>query len=776
MNVPRLVFRLLLGRRLPTTSGDIEVPDLKRPVLIRRDGYGIPYVEAEEEEDGWYGLGFCQGQDRTFQLESLLRVSRGTVAELIGPKGLVIDRLSRRIGFLDSAQRQMPALDPAIRSVLEAFARGLTDGSRLGCKRVPHEFTLLRARPTPFAAVDLVAMGKLQAFALPSNWDVELARLQIMKMDGPEALAALDPGYPEWLPVSSPPGAPSGPAVDRLAADLQELARAAGPAAGSNSWAVDASRTATGRPILANDPHLTPSLPPHWYLAHLRTPKWSAAGATFVGAPSFPVGHNEVAAWGVTAGLLDNTDLFLEEVGPAGNSVREGDRFVPCQVRREVIRVKGEPDVVEEVLVTPRGPIIGPALDSDVGAISIRATWLDPHPIEGLLTMHRARSFDEFRGAFERWSSTPLNMSYADTSGDIGWLLVGEAPRRRKGFGTVPFPGWDPDAGWEDQPVAFDEMPFALNPADGALATANNRPVLDGEGPFLGIDWIDGYRVARILESLKGRRDWDLPEVAALQVDQESIPWREIRDNVLATPVESAEAREGMALLKGWDGVVASDSPAAAVFEYLLAEVSRLVAEAKAPRSSRWALGHGLSTLVPYTMLAYRRAGHLSLLLRDRPNGWFAEGWDRVVEDTLASAVKTLRHRYGEDHGRWAWGHIRTLTLKHPIGGRTLLGRIFNLGPFPWGGDANTVGQAAVNPTDPSSNPLAIASLRMIADVGSWEDCRFSLPGGQSGNPLSPHYSDMLPLWRRAEGVPIAWSPERIDSVARTALRLSPAA
>ena len=659
MNVPRLVFRLLLGRRLPTTSGDIKVPGLKGPVLIRRDAYGIPYVEAEEEEDAWYGLGFCQGQDRAFQLESLLRVSRGTVAELIGPKGLAIDRLSRRIGFLDSARRQMSALDPAIHSVLEAFARGLTDGSRLGCKRVPHEFTLLRARPTPFTAVDLVAMSKLQAFALPSNWDVELARLQIMKMDGPEALAALDPGYPEWLPVSSPPGAPSGPAVDRLAADLQELARAAGPAAGSNSWAVDASRTATGRPILANDPHLASSLPPHWYLAHLRTPQWAAAGATFVGAPAFPVGHNEVAAWGVTAGLLDNTDLFLEEVGADGNSVREGDRFVPCQVRREVINVKGEPDVVEEVLVTPRGPIIGPALDSDVGAISIKATWLEPRPMKGLLTMHLARSFDEFRRAFERWSSTPLNMSYADTSGDIGWLLVGEAPRRRKGFGTVPFPGWDPDAGWEDQPVAFDEMPFALNPADGALATANNRPVPDGDGPFLGIDWIDGYRVARILESLKGRRDWDLPEIAALQVDQESIPWREIRDNVLATPVESAEARQGMALLKNWDGVVSSDSPAAAVFEYFLGEVSRLVAEAKAPRSSRWALGHGLSTLVPYTMMAYRRVGHLSRLLRDRTDGWLPGGgtgpsrtpWSRPSKHSAVGMERTKAGGPGDTYG-----------------------------------------------------------------------------------------------------------------------------
>ena len=775
MNIPRLLFRLLLGRRLPIVSGDLEVPGIKRPVVIRRDGYGIPYIEAEEEDDAWYGLGFCQGQDRGFQLEGLLRVGRGTLSEMVGPKGLAIDRLSRRIGFLHSARLQLEVLDPEIRTMLDAFARGVTEGSTLGCRRAAHEFALVRAKPTPYSASDVVAIAKLQAFAIPSNWDLELARLQILNRDGPEALAALDPAYPQWLPVSEPPGSPAGPAVDRLAADLKELAAVAGYGGGSNNWVLAPSRTASGRPIVANDPHLQSSLPPHWYLAHVRTPQWAAAGATFVGAPAFPAGHNDVAAWGVTAGLVDNTDLFIEELGPDGSSVREGDRFIQCQVRKEVIRVKGGPNVVEEVVVTPRGPVVGPELGSDAGSLSMRATWLDQRPIEGLLKVYRARSFNEFRRAFHQWPLTPLHMVYADSSGSIGWQLVGDVPKRRKGFGTVPLPGWDPETGWEDGPVAFDEMPHAANPPGGILATANNQPVPDGQGPFLGIDWIDGYRAARIFESLEARHDWDLAGVGALQMDQHSLPWRELREYVLGTPAESTDARQGLALLKEWDGVVSVDSPAAAVFEYFLAEASRLVAEAKAPHSSAWVLGKGFTRLVPHTFLIARRVGHLSRLLRDRPEGWFPNQWNRVVEEALDAAIKTLRQRYGDDHRKWAWGRIRPLTLRNPIGERALLGRVFNLGPFPWGGDANTVGQAAVEPGDPAANPHVIASLRMVVDVGNWEESRFSLPGGQSGNPLSPHYSDLLPLWRRGDGVPIAWSSGQVDKVARATLRLSPA-
>ena len=522
MSIHRLLFRLLLGRRLPVTAGTLNVPGVTRPVVIRRDGYGIPYIEAEEDEDAWYGVGFCQGQDRAFKLEVLLRVARGTLAEIVGPRALPIDRLSRRIGFFHSAQPQLEVLDPKIRGIMEAFARGVTDGSRLGCRRPAHEFTLLRTRPTLYTAADVLATSKLQSFALASNWDVELARLHILKADGAEALKALDPAYPEWLPLSTPPGTKAGREMDRLAEDLVALGTTVSLGGGSNNWALAPSRTATGRAILASDPHLAPILPSQWYLAHVRTPEWTVAGATFVGAPVFPVGHNDVAAWGATAGMVDNTDLFLEQLGPDGRSVREGDRFVSCEIREETIRVKGAPEIVEQVVVTPRGPIIGDALDDSLGAISIRATWLDPRPVNGLLTAHRARSFEEFRRAFEQWPSTSLNMVYADTSGTIGWQLVGEAPRRRKGFGTIPLLGWDLDAGWEDTPIHFDDMPHVVNPDGGVLATANNRPTRTDEGPFLGTDWIDGYRAARIFEALEAGHEWDLDGVSALQTDQES--------------------------------------------------------------------------------------------------------------------------------------------------------------------------------------------------------------------------------------------------------------
>jgi penicillin amidase len=382
MNLTRLAMRLLLGRRLPISSGSRRVDGITREVVIRRDAWGIPQIEASNEPDAWYGLGFCQVQDRGFQLESLLRVVRGTLSEIVGPDGLAIDRLSRRIGFIRAAQRQVELTRPEQHATLDAFARGVTAGMTVGSRRAPHELTLLRAKPTPWTAADVLGFVKLTSFALATNWDVELARLAILSHDGPEALAALDPTYPEWQPVIAPPGERAGPAPtppwESLTEELKDFLAVTGTVGGSNNWAIAATLTATGRPIFANDPHLAPALPPHWYLARILTPQWSVAGASFVGAPTIPVGHNGFAAWGVTVGMTDNSDLFLERIGPDRRSVLQGDTYVPCATRTERIRVKGQPDVLEDVLVTPRGPIVGPALAPDLPA-SIRAISLRAH-------------------------------------------------------------------------------------------------------------------------------------------------------------------------------------------------------------------------------------------------------------------------------------------------------------------------------------------------------------------------------------------------------------
>jgi len=441
--------------------------------------------------------------------------------------------------------------------------------------------------------------------------------------------------------------------VDRLAQDLKAWGETVGVAGGSNNWVIGASRTAAGRPIIAGDPHLPPHLPPAWYLAHIRTPDWSVAGGTFMGTPGFAIGHNAFAAWAPTAGLVDNTDLYIEEVGPDGRSVREDGAFVACQVRREIIRVRWRGDVEEDVLVTPRGPVIGPALDHDLGAISIRGTWLDPRPIKGLMEVHRARSFEEFRRAFHEWPLMSLNMLYADESGTLGWQLVGETPRRLTGWDTMPRAGSDPDAGW-----------------------------LNG--------------------------------------------------------------------------------------------VARRIVAAKAPNAFAWALGAGFTALMSTSLLAERRTGHLVRLIREQPEGWFPDGWADMISDCLSTAVRGLREERGPQHRKWAWGDVRPLTLKHPMGRNRLLARVFNIDPFPWGGDTTTIGHAKPDPREPTANPLVIASMRMVLDVGAWDESRFSMPGGQSGNPFSPHYDDLLRLWRRGGGVPIVWSEDRIQEAAATTLRLLP--
>ena len=646
MNPTKTIFRLLLGRRLPTISGTLRVDALRGPVTIRRDSYGIPHIDAEHPLDAWYTLGFCQGQDRAFKIELQQRVARGTISELIGKRGVSIDRLARRVGFFSSAQRQLGVLDPEVVDVLDAFARGVTEGRAIGCKRKPHEYVLLRSDPIEYTATDVVAASKLQAFGLAGNWDVELARLHILRSDGPEALKDVDPTYLESHPLSVPPGLPAGPRVDRLREDLRLLAKLAGGGGGSNSWALAPARTATGRPILANDAHLPGLLPIIWYLAHVRAPGMEVAGAMLTGTPGF-------AAWGLTVGFADNTDLFLEEIGTDEKTVRQGDVFVDCPVRKEVIRVKGGADIVEEVLETPRGPIVSPVFSDVTGALSMRATWLDALPIQGFLSVHKARSYDEFRSAFEQWPLMSLNITYADQNGSIGWMLVGEVPRRKVGHGTVPLPGWADETGWKDGHVPLQEMPYVVDPPESMVVTANNQLSQDGEGPFLGVDWVDGFRAARVFEVLEKRDDWDPDGTRRLQMDLFSLPWQSIRDVVLDISPRKAEARIGLVMLADWDRELSPESPAASVFVHFMDSMARRTMEAKVPQSVASILGKGPFSELPIGLLAGRRAGNVVRLLRARPSGWFSEPWSDVIEEALAEAVKRLTARYGEDREGW---------------------------------------------------------------------------------------------------------------------------
>ncbi len=769
----KCLFRLALGRRLPKTSGQISVPGIDAPVTIGRDRFGVPYIEASSDPDAWFGVGFCQGQDRAFQLELLLRLYRGTLSELIGPSALPLDRISRRLGLPEAAARQSELSDPEIRSNVAAFARGINAGVRQGLPRKPHEFVLLRSSPTAYTLTDVIGAAKLHALALASNWDIELARFHILCADGPGALSDLDPDYPAHHPVAVPPGAAQGVQTDRLAQDLAALRDAIGGMGGSNAWALASPKTGSGRPLLANDPHLRPILPPHWYLAQVRTPEWSVAGATYVGGPAFPAGHNGQCAWGVTATLADTTDMFIEQLGPDGASVRQGDEFVPCRVREEVIRIKGAPDVTERVLETPRGPIVAQGPGGE--ALSLRAIWLDPLPLRGLLTVHKARSFAQFRDACNDWPLSSLSMVYADSAGGIGWQMMGTVPIRKRGWGTLPQPGWQSDAAWEPEPLPHRELPFAADPSNGVIATANNSPAKDG-GAWLGSDFVDGYRARRILRALDERDDWGMADSLRLQLDVESESWAEMRAAILAATATDRDSVTALELLKTWNGRMDVDSPAASVFAVFGAEMATAIAEARAPNASAWALGRSEGGFSPYSLLVARRDGLTARLLLEQPGGWFETGWSQTIGWALSRAVRILRRRCGDDPSSWGWGRVRSLTLRHPVGVGPLLGAIFNRGPLPLGGDTNTIMQALPPIDDPLAEPLVFPSLRMVIDVGKWDNSRYCLPGGQSGNPSSPHYDDQLSSWLRGEGIPIAWRRQEVRRATVARLRLSPLA
>jgi penicillin amidase len=752
MGVARLLLRLAMGRRLPIESGEIRVRGPESTITIRRDANGVPHIDAQTDSDAAFGMGFCQAQDRAGQLEVLWRVGRGRLAEWVGAKGLPADRMSRRIGFRRSAEKQLPVLSESSRETLNAYALGVTTGATRGLTAKPHEFAILGGEPSAWDGADVLAVLKLQSFLLPSNWDVELARLRILRSDGPDAVRSLDPvhAWPDdaGLRTSS---------LDAFAKDLAAISEVLPRGGGSNNWAIGGSRTASGKPLLASDPHLAPNAPGPWHLAHVRTPEWSAAGASLVGTPGFPIGHNGFAAWGVTAGLTDNTDLVLEPDGP-------------FETIRETIRVKDAADVIEEVRITPRGPVVSPLFSGVRETVSLRAVWLEPLPLEGFLIIPRAKSFDEFRRCFAAWPMLPLNVVYADESGTIGWQLIGQLPRRRGPASLLPQPA---SAEW-DGLIPFEEMPFTVNPSQDFLATANQPPNVP-EPAMFGFDYIDSYRAAAIFDAIETRSEpWDASACSELQQDTRSLPWEAIRDTVLAVPEIDPHVREALNLLRDWDGRVSIDSPAAAIFELFVAGMCVQVAKAKAPTNWAAALGDVGLGAAGHNLFADRRVSHLVPLLIEQPPDWF-DSWPSVMAEVLGGIVVRLRREVGPSPPYWAWGHLRKLRLDHPIFGKhRWLGPAFSLGPVPCGGDQNTISQAGARPLHPDDFTHNMANLRTVFDLADLAKSRFVLCGGQSGNPCSPHHADQLPLWQAGESIAIPWTQDDVIRTARNTLRLLP--
>jgi penicillin amidase len=785
VNFVALAFGAVLGRRLAQYEGKFRVPS-RRALSIRRDAHGVAYVDASDEADAWFGLGFAQAQDRAGQLEIVVRLVRGTLSEVIGPEALSVDRAVRTIGVRRAAQAQLETLDPEIRDQLATYVSGVNAGLESDATPRSLEHTLLRIAPSRWEPGDVIALGLLTCCFLPSNWDLELARLILLTRDGPDAVASLDPTWRPDHVLSSPPGQPAGAPSDAFVTrDLEALRRFTGSSGGSNAWAVTGAKAEAGRALLANDPHLPSNLPNFGYLARVKCPSFAVAGISIVGIPAFITGHNGHAAWGSTSAQVDNVDLFLEELSADGEQVREGEHFVPCAGHVEQIAVRGREQATLRVRTTRRGPIVAYArepelslfdplpLTSSANAISFAATWLLKRPTRALLGFHKVKSFAEFKQACSASAGCGYSLVYADPS-SIGWLLSTEVPVRKAGYGSLPLPGWHPEVGWEERIVGSAELPSAENPSTGFVCCANNKPVRDQDSAvFLGHDFLDGYRQARIASQLAARNDWTVERMAQLQLDLTSLPFRELRSALLSLVPSDPPARRALELLNAWNGELSADSVAASVYALFMAELCQRICRAKAPNSWEFAAGRGVMALMSGSNWNARRAGFVARLVVEQPEGYF-DSWPDEMLRTLDFVMSDLRARFGADEGAWAWGKIRPFSLKHRLGDHKLLAKLFNVGPLEGYGDSTTVNQAGLEFWNPLRHSTVTAHLRAVYEIENLGASRFVILGGQSGNPYSSHYVDLVPFWKNGKGVPIHWDDAEVARHTQHTLRLAP--
>ncbi len=784
MNWQLWAFQALLGKRLPQVQGRVSAPS-KQPLRIRRDQHGVAYVDAQDEGDAWFGLGFCHAQDRAGQLELQWRLVRGLLSQVVGKETLPVDRAVRQLGIHRAAEAQLPLCDADVRDQLSSYVAGVNAALQSSATPRSHEHVLLRTQPSVWTSTDVIAVGLLTCCFLPSNWDVEFARLVMYGKDGAAAVETLDPTFPASAPLTSPPGKPSGTSAAYVARDLEALRTFLGRSGGSNAWAVAGSKTATSRPLLANDPHLPASLPNLGYLARVRCPSFSVAGISLVGVPAFISGHNGHCAWGSTAAMIDNCDLFLEQLSPDGTHVRCGDEFVACELSTEHIPVRGQADEVLHVRTTARGPVVARSVDpetsmfdptplpGDANALSFAATWLSSRPTRAVLGFHQVKNFAEFRQCCAASTGCAYSLVYADAS-SVGWVLATEVPQRKSGYGSLPLPGWKAEVGWKPDLVTSMELPWLENPTAGYVSCANNQPVeASPTSAFLGHDFVDGYRQTRISERLSAESGWTVDGIAKLQMDLTSLVFREVRPTLLALQPNDAESRRALTLLTQWDGQVTGESSAATVFELFLVELCQRACRVMAPNSWSVAAGSGVMKLSPGTYLNTRRASFTSRLIVTQPPGYFAS-WPDEMLSCLSHVVTTLQRHHGNDEHQWAWGHLRPLPLTHRMGQHPLLAPIFNRAPLRGYGDCTTVNQAGLEFWKPLRHSTVTTHMRAVIDVGAWEASRFVLLGGQSGNPLSKHYADLVPLWQDGRGVPIHWDDSELELQTVATLELVP--
>lgn len=749
-------------------------------VEIRRDRWGIPHVRAQTDDDLFFGFGYALAQDRLFQLDYLRRKAAGTLSEVLGKEGWETDLVARVLDFRGIAEAEWKSLDAETRGLIEAYSRGINLLIASLGDLPPIEFDLLDYRPAPWTPLDCLLVTTEFRWYLTGRFPVltipELAKRTLGEGDNYRAFLRPESGEEAILPPGSYPSR-TEPIGDR---SLTGCDPANG--LGSNNWVVAGSRSSSGMPLLASDPHIAFGAVSCWHEVHLTGGSFDVAGMGYVGIPAVMFGRNRHVAWGCTNNICSLRDLYLEKEDPAfPNSFEFDGGWEQRTERKESVQIRGEGARQITVLASRNGPIVNeilPVYAGNWGPISLR--WQGQEPcgwLQALYGMNRATTAGEFDRATRPWRVPTFSLVYADVDGEIGYRCTGRLPLRRR-IERGLRRGWTSDDQWTGS-IPSDEMPSLLNPPRGWIATANNRVAAD-EFPYpLSGTWSSGQRAARIRELLESKKLHDRDSFAAMHQDALSIRARECVPPLLAilrerephSPSQDSVFCRAVAALADWNGVMAAESVAAAIFDTFFANFGRAVAAARFPESVVSVVAGAIGGLV--AGLIQGNGAMSDPLPNEVIDSWFpAPGREAAITRAYDETLQNLTERFGPDVENWQWGAIHELQRRHVLSGVGDLGSLLDIEPAGVRGDMVTVCNTGA---DDALRATTGAGYRMIVDLDDPAGSIWAVDvGSQSGHPGSENYADQRETWLTGEyhELPLDW--DRVKSMARQQTRLTP--
>ncbi len=805
LSPPVMVLRAVgsvarLSKTAQGSSDTLRLAGLRDRVTVRRDERGIPYIEAQNEADLSFAQGYITASDRLWQMELFRRTARGELAEVFGagPQNIVLegDKQHRRYGFAGHAEATVAQLSSILRTALEDYARGVNAfiESRDG-KSLPPEFQILQFKPRPWRPADSLVIGHLLDETLSTTWRTDIMRAAFADLP-PRQYEAL---FPETSPLDvvlvggdSPDKkrasiipSPSLPSRSAARAEvlrevslgafvaqrtLERVGLYAEDCAASNNWVISGKHTASGKPLLANDPHLSPSAPSIWYMVHLSMPGQTVSGVSVAGLPGVGIGHNEHLAWGATSLEADVQDLYIEKFdkdNPRRYMTPAGWR--EAEVRHEEIKVRKSPAdtstemVPFDVTVTRHGPIIfekGPA------RYALRWTALDPQAnlAETFYRLNAAHNWNEFRDALSVYTGPAFNFIYADTKGHIGYYGAGRFPVRKTGRGLTPYDGATDDGEWTGF-IPFDALPHLYDPPSGIIVTANSR-VVGRDYPYqLTVMPIAAYRARRIFDLLQAKQKFTIDDFRAIQGDTYSIGGAILARAVSKTARESTSVGASdeqwlgaVRMLEEWDGRMVPESRAALLAAHLRNALRRRVlAAALGPERAKQYAYSNFDTF-------------LDRVITEQPLEWLPQefkSYAELLRACYADARAELTKSYGADESKWTLGREAQARFPHPLAGIPFIGQQFVIPPFPQEGSTGSLATV---------NRGAYVSMRFIADVSDWDRTQQGIALGESGDPSSPHWKDQLADWRNVTPRSFPFTNAAVLKAAKETLFLAPAA